>query len=272
MTTNATTPAISSREKLTAASFFGVAAKPQSYLNILYLLLGFPLGIFYFTFLVTGVSVGIGTLIIWVGVLVLMIVFGLSYALLFFERGLANVLLGTNIPPLVRANPPSSLLENLKLFIADPLTWKGLLYLLLRFPLGIFSFVMIVTLFSASLGLMMTPLVYRLSWITIDVSFVGVIDTPNKALTAAIMGFLLVFVSFHIINWATWLSGEFTRVMLSRGQPTAPAATATEAGATAIEEAEHVATETPNAEVEAAEDEATEVVEDEATEDAESDA
>ena len=37
--------------------FFGVIAEPQSYINILYLLLAFPLGIAYFVFLVTGISV-----------------------------------------------------------------------------------------------------------------------------------------------------------------------------------------------------------------------
>ena len=46
--------------------FFGVIAEPQSYINILYLLLAFPLGIAYFVFLVTGISVGAGLIIIWV--------------------------------------------------------------------------------------------------------------------------------------------------------------------------------------------------------------
>jgi len=44
--------------------FFGVVADPQSYLNIFYLLLAFPLGIAYFVFLVTGISVGTGLIII----------------------------------------------------------------------------------------------------------------------------------------------------------------------------------------------------------------
>ena len=44
--------------------FFGVVADPQSYLNIFYLLLAFPLGIAYFVFLVTGISVGTGLIVI----------------------------------------------------------------------------------------------------------------------------------------------------------------------------------------------------------------
>ena len=36
--------------------FFGVIVDPQSYLNIVYLLVAFPLGTFYFVFLITGLS------------------------------------------------------------------------------------------------------------------------------------------------------------------------------------------------------------------------
>ena len=37
----------------------GVAFDPRSYVNIFYILMSFPLGIFYFVFLVTGVSLGV---------------------------------------------------------------------------------------------------------------------------------------------------------------------------------------------------------------------
>ena len=40
-------------------------------MNNLYLLLALPIGVVYFTFLVTAVSVGVGTAIIWIGIPVL---------------------------------------------------------------------------------------------------------------------------------------------------------------------------------------------------------
>ena len=46
--------------------FFGVVADPKSYLNIVDLLWGLPLGIAYFVVLVTGISVGTSLIIIWV--------------------------------------------------------------------------------------------------------------------------------------------------------------------------------------------------------------
>ncbi len=53
-----------STQKRYIKRFFGVVARGQSYLNMIYLLLAFPLGVCYFVFLVTGLSLGIGLLII----------------------------------------------------------------------------------------------------------------------------------------------------------------------------------------------------------------
>lgn len=45
----------------------GVFLKPGSYLNILYLLLAFLLGIFYFVYLITGFSIGLSLLYLFIG-------------------------------------------------------------------------------------------------------------------------------------------------------------------------------------------------------------
>ena len=53
------------------ARFFGVVARRESWLNLLYLALAFPLGLFYFIFLIVCLSVGISLVIIWVGIFIL---------------------------------------------------------------------------------------------------------------------------------------------------------------------------------------------------------
>ena len=53
---------------------FGVVIEGQTYLNILYLLLAFPLGLFYFIFFVVGFSLGLPLIILWVGFLILALV------------------------------------------------------------------------------------------------------------------------------------------------------------------------------------------------------
>ena len=67
--------------------FFGVVAQEETYLNLIYLLLAFPLGTVYFTFLVTGLSLGIGLLIVWIGVALIVLDCGLLYfAARLFQR------------------------------------------------------------------------------------------------------------------------------------------------------------------------------------------
>ncbi len=66
--------------------FLEAVAHPQTYLNIVYLLLGLPLGIAYFVFLVTGISLGFGLLVIGVGIHILVLVLAVSWALCQFER------------------------------------------------------------------------------------------------------------------------------------------------------------------------------------------
>ena len=150
--------------ELKRVPLIGVVADPQSYLNIIYLLLGLPLGIAYFVFLVTGVSVGFGLVVIWVGVPILALVLLGSWALCQFERVLTNTLLNEDIPRVERldtsSKPEASLGAEERLFIgtwrrlkahlSDRLTWTGIFYLLLRFPLGIGSFVMAVVLISVT--------------------------------------------------------------------------------------------------------------------------
>ena len=75
--------------------FFGVIKEPRSYRTILFHLLGLPLGTFYFVVLVTGVSVGIGMLVVaLLGIPILMGLWYLVRGFMRFERTLAINLLG----------------------------------------------------------------------------------------------------------------------------------------------------------------------------------
>lgn len=90
--------------------FFGVALRSRSYLNAVYLLLAFPLGIAYFVFLLTGWALGVGLTVIWIGLVILLLVLLLSFALSAFERQQAIHLLGRrSVRSLkISANRPSS--------------------------------------------------------------------------------------------------------------------------------------------------------------------
>ncbi len=213
--------------------FFGVVAQGQSYLNMLYLLFSFPLGLFYFVFLVSGLAIGISTIIIWIGLLFLVAVFAVWYALIIFERQLAIWMLREEIAPIVREEIPNQTTwQRFVSAVKNPVTWKGLLYLFARFPLGVFSFVVLVTLLSISLSLLGAPLYYNLVSPEVDITlFSGmenpvVIDTLSEALIASLVGLLLLIGSMHVFNGLAWVSGKFARVMLgnfsSSATPPAP--------------------------------------------------
>jgi hypothetical protein len=196
--------------------FFSVYIQPKTYLNLLYLLLSFPLGLAYFVLIVTGLSVGFGTLIIWVGLVVLVAMFAIIWGLTAWERQQAIWLLKVEIPPMSRQQPEGlSIWQRAKAYLSNPVTWKGLLFLLLKFPIGVASFVMLTTGLSISLAMIAAPVVYRFIPYTIDIS-VGeyFIDSSVKAVLVFLAGIPILTVSLHIYNITAELCGKLAMVML----------------------------------------------------------
>ena len=109
--------------------FFNAVIEGQTYLNLLYLGAAFPLGLFYFVFLVSGISLGISLSIIWVGLPILLLMGGAWWALAAFERSITVHLLKADI--LSAANPITldrDMWADIKRYFTNPATWKGLLY------------------------------------------------------------------------------------------------------------------------------------------------
>lgn len=209
---------MSEKSQSSLSQFFGVAVRGQTYLNLVYLFLAFPLGLFYFILLVTGFSLGFGLLIIWVGILILAGMFVASWACANFERQLAIQLLHENIPD-GKSSAPAGMTtwDQIKSHFANPVTWKSLVYLLVKFPLGILSFTVLVTLITLSLALIATPVLYP--YCQTGVWHCGIpaslIDTMPEAIIVSLSGVALLFPSLHIFNWLAWISGRFAKIMLS---------------------------------------------------------
>ena len=193
--------------------YFDVALQGQTYLNLVYLLLSFPLGIAYFVLLVTGFSLGVSLSILVVGIGLLIALLAACYGIAAFERQMTISLLGVDIPPMQTRPWPDGWMERLKALLTNPVTWKSLVYLLLRFPLGIASFVAVVVGLSVPVSLMAAPLVYRLPGVTYDLGAWQVI-TMNDAMAAAVIGALLLFGALHLLNGAAWVQGKLAEVML----------------------------------------------------------
>ncbi|MCP4237525.1 MAG: histidine kinase [Aestuariibacter sp.] len=199
------------------SNHFAVLRDKQTYLNIIYLLLAFPLGIAYFVISITGLSVGVGLLIIWIGLFVLLALFASWWGLAALERLLAVHLLGEEIAPMsTPITAKGTVWERTKAHFSNPLTWKSAAYLLLKFPLGIASFVGVITAVSLSAALIFAPLIYQTGNISI---FAWQINTFGEAILATGIGLLITPSIFKLLNKVAELSGQFVRFMLSNGEP-----------------------------------------------------
>ena len=199
------------------SDFFHSLWKSQTWLNVLYLILSFPLGIIYFVVLVTGISLGFGLLITVIGIFILFGVLILVRAFSKFEAGFTNVFLGTQIRPQIVDPEIQGFWKRFREKLRSPLTWKGLFYLFLRFPMGIFAFSLTVSLLAASLGLISTPFLYNSPWVDMDWpnNTWWNIDTLPEALVVALVGIILLYVSLFVLNWLAWIYGRIAKTLLT---------------------------------------------------------
>jgi|CXWL01.1.fsa_nt_gi hypothetical protein len=179
--------------------FFAVLWSGRTWREVAYLALAFPLGLAYFILLTVGWSLGLGTLIVWIGFAVLTVTLLLARGAVELERQQASLLLGTTLPP---ARPPSERRETawqwLVATVSSPVTWKGMLFLGLKFPLGLVSFVALVTLLALSGGLIAAP-VATYAALHVDA---GVFVTPTwpAAWLWSVVGLLLLTVSLWLFR------------------------------------------------------------------------
>jgi hypothetical protein len=213
--------------------FFGVVARPRTWLNVLFQILAFPLGLFYFIFLVTGLSVGLGLVIVWVGIPILLVVAGAWWLFGALERLQAKVLLGAAVsaPPRAWENA-NGVWGKIKAHFGSASTWKDLLYLLAKMAFGIVSFTLLVTLAAIDGGivtwLVASPIahiwnVHILTW----GSGQGWAPPFWLALLTIPLAVFALFLSLHIINGWGWVCARWAELLF--GQQEAPTRTATAA-------------------------------------------
>jgi len=195
----------------------------RSYTNLAYLLLAFPMGLAYFVFLVTGLSLGFGLTIVWVGVPILLLVLLGSWGLAAVERQLAIHLLGAEVPPMSPTLPAAAqqtAWQRLGGFLKNPVTWKGLGFLLLKFPLGVAGFVFTITMLAISLALLLTPLFYTLE--PPEVFFGWYADTLSRALLCSVVGLGLTWITLNLLNGIAWFWKTLASVALGDSRFSAP--------------------------------------------------
>ena len=167
------------------AVVFGPLAWGRTYGRLLYMLLCLPLGIAYFTFYVTGLSLGVGLAILLAGLVILLAVALATVPLGLFERELTIHLLGEPVPSPGFRNPDGeNVWEWLKDTLSNRVTWTSMLFLMIKFPLGLAAWVATIVALAVSFGVTASPVI---------VAFGGNVEfgfwspaTPAEALSTAI--------------------------------------------------------------------------------------
>lgn len=226
----------------------GAPFSPQTYRNLAYLALAFPLGLAYFIPLVVGLSLGVGLAVMVVGVPLILGVLAVSLGVASFERWLTVLLLGIHIP----AESPSAIspdanldiVDRLRHLVASQTTWKAVIYLASKLAFGVVSFTAIVSLLTTAVTFLFTPLFYNqpgvsvgffveqprtihpvvaVGWNRLLIEIRPVIEfatwevsTLAGALLVSLLGVVLVVLAFNLLNALAWVSGRYAYFMLGR--------------------------------------------------------
>ncbi|MHB8104008.1 MAG: sensor domain-containing protein [Dehalococcoidales bacterium] len=198
------------------ARFFGVFGEPRAWGALFYLIFSLGTGIAYFTWVVTGLSVSAGMLVIIVGIPIFGL-FLLSFrGIALVEGRLVEALLGVRMPhrPLF-SRQDLSWWQKVKKLFAERYTWTAALYMILQMPLGIVYFTGAVTLIGTSCWLIFKPiaeLVFGIPSFTIgDYGYF----TPYWLMPFAVIGgVLLLFATMHVVKYVGKLHGAWAKTML----------------------------------------------------------
>lgn len=203
-----------------AGRFFGVAADPRTWGAMFYMLLALATGIFYFTWVVTGVSLSAGLSVLIVGIPFIVLFFGTVRALSLVEGRLVETMLGVRMP----RRPPypvagRSLMSRIGAMFTDARTWSTMLYMILMLPLGIVYFTITVTLLSVSVGFIGAPLAWTFgdfdhSEVTINWGSGAHVPGLGDALVLFVAGVLLLFAMLHLVRALGRMHGLIAKHLL----------------------------------------------------------
>jgi len=188
-----------------------------------YNFLRFPISIAAFVAVVTGLALGAGLLVIWVGVAVLAVALVVMRGFAMLERAMIPAVLGHDVPQPVYRQPEGSRLRRLLTPVRDPQTWLDSLHGFVAFPFAILGFVVTVTWWSVAIG----GLTYgAYDWALPDPStdpdntdlfeLLGLNSTPTLRITAyALVGLLFAITLPFVVRGAALLQAQISRGLLT---------------------------------------------------------
>jgi len=204
-------------ERPLLSRFFGVFADSRVWGAFLYLLFSLATGIIYFTWVVTGISLSAGLLVLIIGLpftgLFILSVRGIALV----EGRIVEALLGIRMPRRPQFHRRNmGLWSRFKSIVLDKYTWLSIAYMILQLPLGIIYFSVFITLIALSLSGIAMPILQLGFNIPINING-GSYYLAGWMLTLAVVaGILLATLTMHFAKYVGHMHGALAKTLLVR--------------------------------------------------------
>lgn len=192
---NAPTPS-----RRAVGSLLGAPFDPQTYRNLLYLLVAIPLALLYFVVLSAGVSFTAGLSLTLLGPVALLATALATLALSRVDARLTDRLLGVDLSgPSFPADTGGAVAYAVELVTSRD-AWVGAVYLCWRCVFGLAALLLLTTGVSLAAGLLAAPLAYG-EFLVVNYRLgVWSVDTLPRALVAAGVGLLVAYATLMSVN------------------------------------------------------------------------
>jgi signal transduction histidine kinase len=185
-----------------------------------YLLLDLPVGVVGFTLVVTGLSLGLGLLITFIGVPILGLTLLTCRSWAGGELRRAR-LLGLRLPPPPPLVRQGSFFRRWARPLVDAASWRAALYFVLMLPFGIFTFTVAVTWWAVALGTLTLPVwAWSLPHGGPQFGDTYYWSKPWQLAVACAAGFVLTLLAPWVIRVVAALSRGHVRALLGTSRRT----------------------------------------------------
>ena len=218
--------------------FLGLLFGPRTLGAVFYMLLSLPLGVIYFTTVVTGLSVSIPMLILIVGLLIAPLFMLLVRFFSLTEGYITQTLLGAQIPVREDDNSDEIIADDeggnvasgfwawFKRSFSDVRSYTSMVYMLLMLPIGIGYFTAAVTGFAVSLAFIFAPIV-KLAGLSDDmhihvgdadsaliINSAEFLNSPAGSVLMVVAGLVGLVAMLLLSRGIGWLHARLAEVML----------------------------------------------------------
>ncbi|NHZ86892.1 MAG: hypothetical protein GWP19_13625 [Planctomycetia bacterium] len=205
-----------SNGKSIISRFFGIFTDPGAWGSLIYMIFTLVTGIIYFTWAVTGISIGTSLIFLIIGIPIIILFLYSVQGIAFIEGRIVEALLGERMPRRARFTDKNvKLWDKIKNLLTDRSTWTGILYLILQLPIGIIYFTIMIVMIVVSIANIFAPIAHTIWDFPIIQTGNFEYYLPNWLLPVmTIAGFLLLTITMHLAKFVGKIHGKYAKALL----------------------------------------------------------